>query len=431
MLAPLAPHIAEELWSRLGHAESLAWQQFPVVDEALLVDDTDRDSGAGQRQGAVGDLGRRRRRRGRAGGRGAEADEKVAAALAGPAGQAGHRRTGPADQLRRLTLAAMASQQRVTVVTDSTSYLPAGLAEELGVRVVAAAGAARRPDRPGGHRRQPGRRDRRAAGTGSRSPPPGPRRPSSSRCTGRRWTAGAQRGGVAAPVGRAVRHLRLGPAGRGRVRPTAVVRVIDSRSAGDGARVRGAGRGPRRRPAAPTPDEVEQARPPVAASATSALFYVDSLEWLHRGGRIGAAAARFGTALAVKPLLHLSDGRIVPLEKVRTASKAIARLVQLTRGRGRRPTRSTSRCSTWPRRSGPPIWPASCGRRCPTCGELYESEVGAAVGAHVGPGLLGIVVGQGRQRLSSARPSPLRAVPGADRELRVEGVVAADRRCSA
>ena len=40
MLAPLAPHIAEELWSRLGHAESLAWEAFPVADPALLIDDT-------------------------------------------------------------------------------------------------------------------------------------------------------------------------------------------------------------------------------------------------------------------------------------------------------------------------------------------------------------------------------------------------------
>jgi leucyl-tRNA synthetase len=40
MLAPLAPHAAEELWSRLGHESSLAWEQFPVADEALLVDDT-------------------------------------------------------------------------------------------------------------------------------------------------------------------------------------------------------------------------------------------------------------------------------------------------------------------------------------------------------------------------------------------------------
>jgi leucyl-tRNA synthetase len=40
MLAPLAPHIAEELWARLGHDESLAWAEFPVADEALLVDET-------------------------------------------------------------------------------------------------------------------------------------------------------------------------------------------------------------------------------------------------------------------------------------------------------------------------------------------------------------------------------------------------------
>ena len=40
MLAPLAPHIAEELWAKLGGTQSLAWQEFPVVDEALLVDDT-------------------------------------------------------------------------------------------------------------------------------------------------------------------------------------------------------------------------------------------------------------------------------------------------------------------------------------------------------------------------------------------------------
>jgi leucyl-tRNA synthetase len=40
MLAPLVPHIAEELWFKLGHAQSLAWQEFPITDEALLADDT-------------------------------------------------------------------------------------------------------------------------------------------------------------------------------------------------------------------------------------------------------------------------------------------------------------------------------------------------------------------------------------------------------
>ena len=40
MLAPVAPHIAEELWARLGHADSLTWADFPVADPELLVDET-------------------------------------------------------------------------------------------------------------------------------------------------------------------------------------------------------------------------------------------------------------------------------------------------------------------------------------------------------------------------------------------------------
>jgi DegV family protein with EDD domain len=64
-------------------------------------------------------------------------------------------------------------------------------------------------------------------------------------------------------------------------------------------------------------------------AASCALFYVDTLEYLHRGGRIGAAAALLGSALAVKPLLTLIDGRIVPLEKVRTSSRARARLAEI------------------------------------------------------------------------------------------------------
>ena len=58
-------------------------------------------------------------------------------------------------------------------------------------------------------------------------------------------------------------------------------------------------------------------------------FYVDTLEYLRRGGRIGAAQALLGTALAVKPLLTINAGRIVPLEKVRTSSRAIARLADI------------------------------------------------------------------------------------------------------
>src|SRR3989337_2785663 len=51
------------------------------------------------------------------------------------------------------------------------------------------------------------------------------------------------------------------------------------------------------------------------ALSTTSLFYVDTLEHLRRGGRIGAAAKLLGSVLAVKPLLRLDDGKVVPLEK--------------------------------------------------------------------------------------------------------------------
>ncbi|WP_026552208.1 DegV family protein [Arthrobacter sp. H20] len=73
-----------------------------------------------------------------------------------------------------------------------------------------------------------------------------------------------------------------------------------------------------------------------AAAVTQAVcdsstlrFLVPSLEQLRKGGRIGAAASVLGTLLAVKPILSVQDGRILPLEKVRSATKATARLIDL------------------------------------------------------------------------------------------------------
>ena len=58
-------------------------------------------------------------------------------------------------------------------------------------------------------------------------------------------------------------------------------------------------------------------------------FCVENLEYLRRGGRIGAAQALLGSALAVKPLLSVIDGRISPQERVRTMSRALGRLEEL------------------------------------------------------------------------------------------------------
>ncbi len=125
--------------------------------------------------------------------------------------------------------------------------------------------------------------------------------------------------------------------------------------------------------------------------STRTYFYVDTLEYLRRGGRIGTAAARLATSLSVKPLLHMLDGHITPLEKVRTSSKAIARLVQLTvAAAGGGPADVAVHHLSAPERAESVAEQLRAG--IAQLGELYTSELGAVLGAHLGPGALGTVV---------------------------------------
>ncbi|HEY8982493.1 MAG TPA: DegV family protein [Streptomyces sp.] len=127
------------------------------------------------------------------------------------------------------------------------------------------------------------------------------------------------------------------------------------------------------------------------ASSTSAYFYVDTLDYLRRGGRIGAAQALLGSALAVKPLLQLDEGRIDMLEKVRTASKAIARLEELAVERaGAAPVDLAVHHLAAPERAE--ALAERLRERVGGLAELHVSEVGAVIGAHTGPGLLAVVV---------------------------------------
>lgn len=287
-------------------------------------------------------------------------------------------------------MADMTAQQQVTVVTDSTSYLPAGLAAELGIRVV--------PLRVqlGGRTGLEGLgvspsdvtaalRDRIAVTTSRPTPAEFAEVYRAALSAGQHSVVSLH---LSAELSGTCDSARLAAA-EFEDDGVARVRVIDSRSAAMAlgfsvlAAARSAARGS-------TPDEVERVAR-AALDRTSALFYVDSLEWLHRGGRIGSAAARFGTALAVKPLLHLADGRIVGLEKVRTASKAIARLVQLAvTAAGADEVDVAVQHLAAPDRAADLV--GQLERALPRLRKLYESEVGAVVGAHVGPGLLGIVV---------------------------------------
>lgn len=127
------------------------------------------------------------------------------------------------------------------------------------------------------------------------------------------------------------------------------------------------------------------------AAGMSAHFYVDTLDYLRRGGRIGAAQALLGSALAVKPLLQLRDGRIELLEKVRTSSKAIARLEEIVVDRA-----GSAQVDIAVHHLAAPERASALADRLraqvPGLAELHVSEVGAVIGAHTGPGLLAAVV---------------------------------------
>jgi DegV family protein with EDD domain len=128
------------------------------------------------------------------------------------------------------------------------------------------------------------------------------------------------------------------------------------------------------------------------AAATQCFFYVDTLEYLRRGGRIGAAAALFGSALAVKPLLTIREGRIGPLEKVRTSSRALARLEEL----------AVAAARDTPGAVEVAVQHLSSAAKATTVADrlaerldldtVAVSEVGAVIGAHVGPGMVAVVV---------------------------------------
>jgi DegV family protein with EDD domain len=168
------------------------------------------------------------------------------------------------------------------------------------------------------------------------------------------------------------------------------VRVVDSAAAGIGVgfvalqacAVAGAG------------GDIEAVR--IAALAAvervSTLFYVDTLEFLRRGGRITAAQALLGTALAVKPILHVVRGEVVLKEKVRTSSRALARLADLAVEAAQEsdvdiavqhlgaPDRAQALHDTLLERLGDRVH------------DRYLSEVGAAIAAHTGPGVIGVTV---------------------------------------
>jgi DegV family protein with EDD domain len=167
------------------------------------------------------------------------------------------------------------------------------------------------------------------------------------------------------------------------------VRVIDSKSAAMGtgfvalaaARAARAGRD--------VNDVAAQAES--AAGRIRAYLVVQRLENLRRSGRIGTAASWLGTALALKPLLRLDDGRLVLAQRVRTTSKATAAMVeQVLAAVGE--SRAALAVHHVDNPDGAAQVAATLASALPACGAPIVTDLGPVLGVHLGPGAVGVVL---------------------------------------
>ncbi|GAA0400549.1 DegV domain-containing protein [Acrocarpospora corrugata] len=127
------------------------------------------------------------------------------------------------------------------------------------------------------------------------------------------------------------------------------------------------------------------------AATTQSFFYVNTLDYLRRGGRIGPAATLLGAALAIKPLLQLTDGSITLLEKVRTTTRALARLEDLaTSAAGDTLVNVAIQHLATPTQAD--TLATHLTARIPKLNRMLTVEVGAAIAAHTGPGMLAVTI---------------------------------------
>lgn len=126
-----------------------------------------------------------------------------------------------------------------------------------------------------------------------------------------------------------------------------------------------------------------------ARDHTGVYFVVDTLEFLRRGGRIGGAQALLGSALNIKPILELRDGRIESVEKVRTKGKAIGRMIDLVAQHiaGRTPVRLATLHANAEAEARAALNTAALQLQ-PI--ETVFASVSPVIGTHAGPGTIGL-----------------------------------------
>ena len=124
-----------------------------------------------------------------------------------------------------------------------------------------------------------------------------------------------------------------------------------------------------------------------AREALKLWFCIDTMEFLRRGGRVGAARAWVGSTLRIKPILSI-ESEILPVERVRTAGRAFERMVDYLR------SRHEDGADAWvvqhiqaPEQAERLV---ACGREVFGSEPLFVSEVGPVIGTHAGPGMVGV-----------------------------------------
>jgi DegV family protein with EDD domain len=119
------------------------------------------------------------------------------------------------------------------------------------------------------------------------------------------------------------------------------------------------------------------------------VFTVETLEYLHRGGRIGGAQKLLGTALSLKPILEVTGGRVESIDKVRTRAKSLHRLIELLEERiaGRTPVHLATIQANVPDEARKLL--VEAGQKFSPVESIF-CEVSPVIGAHGGPGTLGL-----------------------------------------
>ena len=163
------------------------------------------------------------------------------------------------------------------------------------------------------------------------------------------------------------------------------VEVLDSRTVCGGLGLLLAAAAARARAGAGLPEVVAHVR--AARERLRIWFALDTLEYLRRGGRIGGAQAWLGGALKIKPILSL-ESQIEPVERVRTAGRAFERMVEFMR------TLHADGADAWCVQHIQA--PADAQRLVERgvdvfgCEPRFVGEVGPVIGAHAGPGMIGV-----------------------------------------